>query len=199
MPLVGRMLRERFGRKVKRSAYTRSATAIGLAILADGQAGFALRERFARYFGVWREADAGDRIVFDPVFAKGLPLPGAAEPPLKREREYAPAHNIGHFRYLESTAVDEDGAPAGNLTLWDEIHFPFDPSLRETSGLAAVPVERALGAPQKIVESWTCDANGAVEVAISNETAGYARRYRLGRWKAEAAALKPAKSRRRKA
>jgi len=199
LPLVGRMLRERFGRKVKRSAYTRSATAIGLAILADGQAGFALRERFSRYFGVWREADGGRRVVFDPVFAKGLPLPGASEAPLKYERTYAPAHNIGHFRYLESTAVDADGAPAGNLTLWDEIHFPFDPALRESPGLAGAPVERSLGAPQKIVESWTCDASGAVEVAIANETAGYARRYRLGHWKGDAAAVKPTKSRRRKA
>ena len=35
LPLVARMLREEFGRKVKRSEYTRSATAIGLAIQAD--------------------------------------------------------------------------------------------------------------------------------------------------------------------
>src|SRR5262249_22977946 len=32
LPLVARVLREEFGRKVKRSEYTRSATAIGLAI-----------------------------------------------------------------------------------------------------------------------------------------------------------------------
>ena len=35
LPLVARVLREEFGRKVKRSEYTRSATAIGLAIQAD--------------------------------------------------------------------------------------------------------------------------------------------------------------------
>ena len=35
LPLVSRMLRDEFGRKVKRSEYTRSATAIGLAIQAD--------------------------------------------------------------------------------------------------------------------------------------------------------------------
>ena len=35
LPIVARALRERFGRRVRRSAYTRSATAIGLAIHAD--------------------------------------------------------------------------------------------------------------------------------------------------------------------
>ncbi len=34
LPLVARVLRERFGRRVRRSAYTRSATAIGLAVQA---------------------------------------------------------------------------------------------------------------------------------------------------------------------
>ncbi len=57
LPLVARVLRETFGRRVRRSAYTRSATAIGLAIQADEQAGYVLREKFTRYFGVWREAD----------------------------------------------------------------------------------------------------------------------------------------------
>jgi molecular chaperone DnaK (HSP70) len=59
LPLVARVLREDFGRKVKRSEYTRSATAIGLAIQADAAAGYTLREMFTRNFGVWREDDAG--------------------------------------------------------------------------------------------------------------------------------------------
>ncbi len=44
LPLVSRVLREEFGRKVKRSEYTRSATAIGLAIQADATSGYTLRE-----------------------------------------------------------------------------------------------------------------------------------------------------------
>ena len=59
LPLVSRVLREEFGRKVKRSEYTRSATAIGLAIQADAASGYTLREMFTRNFGVWREGDAG--------------------------------------------------------------------------------------------------------------------------------------------
>jgi molecular chaperone DnaK (HSP70) len=75
LPIVARMVREMFGRRVKRSAYTRSATAIGLAIQADAQAGYVLRDRFTRHFGVWREADAGRNVVFDPLFSKGTQLP----------------------------------------------------------------------------------------------------------------------------
>ena len=62
------MLREEFGRKVKRSEYTRSATAIGLAIQADAASGYTLREVFTRNFGVWRESEAGQRMIFDPIF-----------------------------------------------------------------------------------------------------------------------------------
>src|ERR1700761_9028575 len=64
LPLVARALRERFGRRVRRSAYTRSATAIGLAIQADQPETYRLSERLSRFFGVWREAHSGSRIVF---------------------------------------------------------------------------------------------------------------------------------------
>ncbi len=51
LPAVARVLKETFGRAVKRSAYMRSATAIGLAISADASSGYVLRDRFARHFG----------------------------------------------------------------------------------------------------------------------------------------------------
>jgi molecular chaperone DnaK (HSP70) len=50
---VARILREVFGRRVRRSAYTRLATAIGLAIQADAHADYVLRDKFTRHFGVW--------------------------------------------------------------------------------------------------------------------------------------------------
>ena len=102
LPLVSRMLREEFGRKVKRSEYTRSATAIGLAIQADATSGYTLREVFTRNFGVWRESEAGQRMIFDPIFPRGTRLPAAGEPPLTVSRRYRPVHNIGDFRYLEA-------------------------------------------------------------------------------------------------
>src|SRR6185369_17306285 len=105
LPLVARVLREIFGRKVKRSEYTRSATAIGLAIQADETTGYTLREVFTRNFGVWRESNAGQRMIFDPIFPRGTRLPAAGEPPLMVSREYSPVHNLGHFRYIEAAHV----------------------------------------------------------------------------------------------
>ena len=183
LPLVPRALREVFGRRVKRSTYMYSATAIGLAIQADEQAGYVLRDTFTRYFGVWREADCGRTIVFDPLFAKGTPLPAAGEASLKVSRRYRPAHNVGHFRYLECSHRAEDGRPLGDITIWDEILFPFDPALRDASDLTAAPIARWDGAwSQEIEESYSCSAGGVVTVEIANLTAGYRRTYHLGRW-----------------
>ncbi len=182
-PLVTRALRETFGRQVKRSPYSRSATAIGLAIQADAAAGYQLRDKFTRHFGVWREAEGGRHIVFDPLFGKGTPMPGPGEEPLPMLRHYAPAHNIGHFRYLECSQLAEDGRPAGDITLWDDILFPFDPELRDREELAGIPVQRSGEATgQWVEEAYQCDARGTVTVTISNHTTGYQRAFRLGRW-----------------
>ena len=105
LPLIARMLRERFGRRVRRSAYARSTTAIGLAIQADQPGTYPLSERLSRSFGVWREAGGGSTIVFDPLFEKGISLPSPCEPSLTICRSYSPVHNIGHFRFLECTIV----------------------------------------------------------------------------------------------
>lgn len=199
LPLISRMLRENFGRRVKRSAYTRAATAIGLAISADAQADGMIRERFTRFFGVWREADEGQNTVFDPVFAKGTTLPSADEPPLCREREYTPTHNIGHFRYLEASALNADGRPGGDLTLWDEILFPFDPALEGVEDLRNISVEHSEHArQQKIAETWLCHSNGSVEVVLSNRTTGYEKRFKLGRWNSATPVVRPMNGKRRK-
>jgi molecular chaperone DnaK (HSP70) len=185
LPLVSRMLRERFGRRVKRSAYTRAATAIGLAIQASAHGPAALRERFTRFFGVWREAEEGRVIVFDPLFEQGLELPAPGAPPLCRTRRYMPAHNIGHFRYLECSHRGPSGEPAGDITSWDEIRFPFDPRLASVADLDKVPVERSSeAARQWIEETYSVDSSGSVTVVIANLTAGYRREYRLGQWAA---------------
>jgi hypothetical protein len=200
LPMVSRALREAFGRKVRRSSYTQSATAIGLAIQADSQAGYQLRERFTRYFGVWREAEEGRTIIFDPLFFKGTPLPGPGEPAHTVSRRYQPAHNIGHFRYLECSHISDDGRPTGEVTIWDEILFPFDPGLRDRDDLSGVPVHRVDSAPRyEVIESYSCDTGGAVTVAIANQTAGYDRSYRLGRWAVQEAPVVPGKKRARRA
>jgi Ethanolamine utilization protein EutJ (predicted chaperonin) len=198
LPLVGRMLREAFGRRVKRSAYTRSATAIGLAIQATAQAQYVLRERFTRWFGVWREAEGGRRMVFDPLFEKGLALPGPGEAVIVRARGYHPVHNIGHFRYLECSHLNEHGEPTGDLAQWDEIRFPFDPSLAAHPSLEDVGVESSpASASQAVVEEYTADASGSVGVCIRNQSSGYERVYRLARWSGRVPSVDPSRPSRR--
>ena len=193
LPLVSRMLREEFGRIVKRSEYTRSATAIGLAIQADGTSGYTLREMFTRDFGVWREGDAGRRMIVDSIFPRSTRLPGAGEPPLSVRRRYRPVHNVGDFRYLEASQVSDDGQPSGDVTVWDEILFPFDPILADTKSLAGLAVGHSdRAAIQQIEEQYACDAAGVVTVTIRNLTSHYGREYRLGRWSGKTAILTPA-------
>jgi molecular chaperone DnaK len=191
LPLVGRVLREEFGRKVKRSEYTRSATAIGLAIQADTASSHKIREVFTRNFGVWRESEAGQQMVFDPIFPHGTRLPEASEPPLLVTRTYYPVHNIGHFRYLEASHVGANYQPEGDIAVWDEILFPFDPALAAAPTLEGIPVERsAQAASQKIEECYACDSTGSVKVTIRNLTSNYEREFRLGRWSGKESVIK---------
>jgi molecular chaperone DnaK (HSP70) len=198
LPVVSRMLREVFGRLVRRSACTRFATAIGLAIQADSEAGYQLRDRFTRYFGVWREGEAGRTAVFDPLFTKGLVLPGPKQPPLVQVRCYSPVHNIGHFRYLECAQLSADARPAGDIITWGEILFPFDPALRDVPDLCQTEVARTPTADQQIEENYSCDSNGAVVVRITNLSSGYHREYRLGRWNVLERRVVPGRSPRRR-
>ena len=192
LPLVSRVLRERFGRRVRRSAYTRSATAIGLAIQADQPGKYHVEEQLARYFGVWRETDYGHRIVFDAVFEKGLQLPTAGEPPLVRRRHYTPAHDVGHFRYLECSHRAEDGTPSGDVSFWDEIRFAYDPALRSVQDLGSLPVRNSSSAvSQQIEELYECDSAGSIAVTIADSSAGYHRRFPLGHWSRKEQTVKP--------
>jgi molecular chaperone DnaK (HSP70) len=194
LPLVARVLREEFGRKVKRSEYTRSATAIGLAIQADATAGYQLRDVFTRNFGVWREDDSGRRLILDVIFQRGTRLPAAAS------RTYSPIHNIGHFRYLEAGQMLANGEPGGDITLWDEILFPFDSALYGAVRLAGIPVVHSNTPDGAVEELYSCDAAGGVKVAIRNLSSNYEREYRLCRWTGKTAAVRPtAKKRARKA
>lgn len=183
LPPVARILREEFGRRVRRSAYMRSATAIGLAIRADAQSGFVLRDQFMQNFGLWRETDGGRSVTFDLIFSRGTALPGPKQPPLRIMRCYRPAHNVGHFRYLECERLTGDGRPVGEITDWDHIRFPFDPNLQGRADLASVPVVRTPGIKNCVIEeTYTCDSSGNLAVSISNKSTGYGEAFRLGRW-----------------
>ena len=178
-PPVSRLLRERYGKQVKRSPYPHASVAIGLAIAADTEAGHKLRERFTRHFGVWREFDSGKQIAFDALFEKDTVLPTNGEEKLSLKRRYIPAHNIGHFRYLECSGLDANFQPQGDITTWDEIYFPFDPALRGEADLANTPVSRANLNGRVIEETYSCDANGIIEVEITDLTDHFSRSFKL--------------------
>jgi molecular chaperone DnaK (HSP70) len=179
LPIVARLLRERFGRRVHRSPYASASVAIGLAIAADGASDFSLVDRYARTFGVFREANAGSEVIFDPIFAPDTALPTRASGPLTRTREYRAAHNVGHYRFFECSAVDGSGKPHGDMTLFSDVHFPFDARLAEAP-VAALPVIRQTGEGPHIEERYVLDERGIVLVVIRNKDAGYERTYRLG-------------------
>jgi hypothetical protein len=158
----------------------RSASAVGLAIRAAAVSD-RLQEQFNQNFGMWREADSGRTIVFDLIFPRGARLPGPGDPPLHYERVYQPAHNIGHFRYLECSQLNEEGQPVGEITNWEQIQFPFDPQLWGRPDLAAVPVEPLANARGLTVrEEYSCDSNGNLKVKISESPTGHAREYQIG-------------------
>jgi hypothetical protein len=181
LPVVARTLRETFGRRVHRSPYPAAAVAIGLSIAADATSGFALTDRYGRTFGVFREAEGGSEITFDPIFTPDTEVPGMAGGRLERTRTYRAAHNVGHFRFFECSAFDERGRPRGDMALFGDVRFPFDSRLREAGDLASVPVERSGDRGPQVTERYCLDDRGMVDVVIRDQDSGYERSYRLGR------------------
>jgi molecular chaperone DnaK (HSP70) len=178
LPIVARLLREKFGRRVHRSPYSFAATAIGLAIAADASSGYELSDCFTRHFGVWREAEAGTRAAFDPIFAKDTPLPPAGSPPIARVRRYRARHDVGHFRFLECSHLEpSSGTPAGDLMLRHEVLFPFDPALRDVPALDRVNVKSVANGPW-VEERYECGPDGIVKLVLTAED-GFQKSYCL--------------------
>jgi molecular chaperone DnaK len=179
-PLVSRMLRTAFGdKRVKRSPHPFAATAIGLAVFLDNEAGFALSERFSRHFGVFREALAGDDVVFDAIVPKDASLPADGRTPLVVNRTYRAAHNIGHFRFVECSRL-VNGRPDGDVMPYDPVLFPFDPALYDREDLGRQPVGRWNDGPQ-VEERYVVAPSGAVEVTLTTQPAGFKRTFPLER------------------
>lgn len=177
LPLVPRLLRERFGRRVHRSPYPAASTAIGLAIAADEDAGYSLTDRLSRGFGVFREGDAGSTVLFDPIVDRDQRVPDRGDVVITRT--YRAAHNVGWYRFVEYTEVDAHGEPRGDIAPFAQVRFPFDPTLQAdgTEDVAAVPVRREAG--PLVEERYVIDENGIVQVRITDLTTGYSRTHAL--------------------
>ncbi len=178
LPVVPRLLREHFGRRVHRSVYPSAATAIGLAIAAENDQRPPLTERLTRHLGVFREKDSGEHIAFDAIFRQGTPMPKPGGPPLVATRAYQPVHDVGHFRFVECAALTEDDEPCGDISPHSVIYFPFTPQRRD-GPLDQIPIQRLSGSGPRVEERYEVDAAGVVAVTIVDLDDGYAQKYVL--------------------
>lgn len=154
LPLVPRMLRERFGHRVHRSPNPGGSTAVGLAIAADPGSGFHLSDRVSRGIGVFREWDCGSTVSFDPLISPDTPGP------VEVIRRYRAAHNIGWFRFVEYSTVDEQEGFPGDISLLTEVKVPFDPDA-DLDG----PVTRFEG--PEVEETITVNSDGIASIRIA--------------------------------
>jgi len=179
LPLVSRLLKARFGRRVFRSPYPAASTAIGLAIAADPDAGYSLTDRLSRGFGVFREASAGRSLHFDEIITRDEALSATRDVVITRR--YPAAHNIGWFRFVEYSALDASGQPKGDLVPFAEVVFPFDPHLEtlDEPTLRGHTVSR-IGHGPMIEERYAVDRYGIVSVTITNLDTGHRRTHSLG-------------------
>jgi molecular chaperone DnaK (HSP70) len=169
-PAVSRALRARYGKKLQLAPQPFASTAVGLAIAADPGANVMVHEAVTRHFGVWREGDAGDDKVFDPLIGKGAAA-GVVE------RRYRPRHSVGHLRFVECGALDASGQPVQDLVPWADILFPYEGDVPDPAKLPIVRRDAPLG---EIAETYTYKPDGTISVTIANLERGYARTYELG-------------------
>ncbi|AKK11649.1 Hsp70 family protein [Corynebacterium uterequi] len=162
LPVVPRMLRERYARRVHRSPIPGASTAVGLAIAADPSTDFNLVDRTARGIGVFRERDAGEGVTFDPLV--GLDTQPDDDGIIRVTRRYRAAHNVGVFRFVEYTELNENGEP-GDMALLKEVIVPFEAGLSARPDLSSIVVERRDHGPE-VVEKIRINADGIARVSI---------------------------------
>ncbi|MDR7330051.1 Hsp70 family protein [Corynebacterium guangdongense] len=162
LPLVPRVVRERYSRRVHRSPMPGASTAVGLAIAADPGTDMNLHDKRARGIGVFRERDSGNAVAFDPLVTVD------SEPDddgvIRIQRRYRAAHNVGIFRFVEFTAIDGEGHP-GDVSLLSEIAVPFERGLPAGRDLSRVPVERRDHGPE-VIEKIRVSSDGIASITI---------------------------------
>jgi hypothetical protein len=181
LPVVGRTLRQRFARRVHRSAQPSSSTAIGLAVAADPSSGIGVSERLNRCFGVFREADSGGNISFDVILDPALEVPAQFSAPHSIQRRYQPAHNIGHFRFIECSSLTADRIPSGDISHFAQVVFPFDPALQQAgTDLRKVPITRMDLTDHWVEEGYAIDSAGIITLSMLDLQTGYQQTHRFG-------------------
>jgi len=177
-PPVARKLREAYQSKVKVSPFPHASTAIGLSIAGDPKANIKVRESVTRHFGIWRER--GKDKIFDPIFLKDRQVDSDTGR-LRITRTYNPAHNIGLLRYLECSSLGKAEEPEGDIALWQDVFFPYDPTLQGREDLPKISIKKHPGvSSQEVTEAYEYNEEGIIQVEIENKTSGYKRLFTLG-------------------
>lgn len=177
LPIVGRRLRDHYKKRIRRTQYASGATAIGLAT-AFGEA-FEVQEKLHRSFGVFREAKDGAEVAFDRIFNGNTLLPGATGHHVE-VRSYRPMHNVGHYRFVECGWLDDAGTPAGDITPYEDVLFPFEAALQaDPKAAERAPVRRATTPFSVVEERYELDDNGVIVVTIRDTETGFEKRAEL--------------------
>lgn len=105
-------------------------------------------------------------------------MPAEGREPVITTRRYRAAHDVGHFRFVESADVDAAGEPSGDMTPHADVRFAFDPRLDPTA-LPSAPVSRLVEGGPLIEERYELDAAGVVAVTITDLDRGRSARFVL--------------------
>ena len=161
LPLVARLLRARFGRRVQRVTSPKGSVAYGLAAATARAADEAPpeKEKLGHYFGVFRDWDAGRSASFDPLFSPESLLDGTQEV----KRRYRPRHHLGQLRFLDCDRFEE-GTPEGQLRHLDpfSISYQADATSPSAEGLFAD------GEAPLVEERYLLRSDGEISVVIED-------------------------------
>ena len=181
LPFVAEIISEAFpNSRVMLSDKPFRSIALGAAICAADRVTY--RDVFARHFGLIRLKDHGRMETFDAIFPSGTPIPRRGEPPIEKVVWYAPAHNIGHLRYLECTSIGPDGMPSDGVRAWSDILFPYDPAYPLWAPVSQNDIIRTdLFSNLAVCEIYRCDCDGVITVELQNLARQESRRYEIYR------------------
>jgi molecular chaperone DnaK len=181
LPFVAETISEAFpNSRIILSDKPFQSIALGAAICAADRVTY--RDVFARHVGLIRLKDHGCAETFDVIFPAGTPIPRRGEPLIEKVVWYAPAHNIGHLRYLECTSIGPDGMPSDGVRAWSDILFPYDPACPLSAPVSQNDIVLTDHFSHLAVcEIYRCDCNGVITVELRNPARQESRRYEIYR------------------
>lgn len=178
LPFVGRALSARYP-GVTRGNRPFESIAVGAALCHDLSPS-RITHRLARNFGVLRVggADHGHEYV-DVLFPRGAALPPPGQVTVARRGPYRPYFDIGQLQFLECSTVTPEGHPGRNRRDWQQIHYPYDPSIARGTSLDDRQPRRRDDLAVTITEEYLLDSDGIISVRVRRSPDGYSERHEV--------------------